>query len=357
MGLAHTSLDQFQPRQWLANGHLQTIVGNFLPRTDRLPAATTELVPVPLPVEMRAIPEATALDEVLPSKILCHCHWQPDFRAAVTVVLVHGLEGSSHSQYVVGNANKLFAAGCNVVRMNMRNCGGTDALSPTLYHSGLSGDGTALLQWLVARGCTRVVLAGYSMGGNLLLKSAGELGTDAPRALIGVVAVSPPMDLGESADALHHWTNRIYEKRFLRNLLARYRRKVNLFPAVFDANRAAQVASIRDFDEHVMTPYCGFDGASDYYARAGSARVLDRIAVPTLILHALDDPFIRLTSATRAKLRANSNLTLLEPEHGGHCAFLEDPTDSYDGYWAERTLLRFVQARAEVTAQEVALEC
>lgn len=357
MGFEFTSPDTFHPRRGLANGHLQTIVGNFLPRRDRLPAATTELVPVPLPFEMRALPAAVALDRLLPSKILCHCHWQPDFQAAVTVVLVHGLEGSSHSQYVVGNANKLYAAGCNVVRMNMRNCGGTDALSPTLYHSGLSSDATALLHWLVARGCTQVVLAGYSMGGNLLLKSAGELGPDAPSELIGVVAVSPPMDLGESADALHHWTNRIYEKRFLRNLLARYRRKVNLFPAVFDASRAAHVSSIRDFDEHVMTPYCGFDGATDYYARAGAARVLDRIAVPTLILHALDDPFIRLTAATRAKLQANQNITLLEPEHGGHCAFLENPTKGYDGYWAERTLLHFVQARAAVTAQEMALEC
>ena len=357
MGVAHTYPERFQPRQGLANGHLQTIVGNFLPRTDWLPAATTELVPVPLPFEMRSLPSAVALDAVLPSKILCHCHWQTSFQDAVTVVLVHGLEGSSHSQYVVGNANKLFAAGCNVVRMNMRNCGGTDALSPTLYHSGMSGDSTALLHWLVARGCTRVVLAGYSMGGNLVLKSAGELGLDAPPELIGVVTVSPPMDLGESADALHHWTNRIYEKRFLRNLLARYRRKVDLFPAVFDPNRAAHVASIRDFDEHVMTPYCGFEGATDYYARAGAARVLDRIAVPTLILHALDDPFIRLTAATRAKLQGNPNITLLEPEHGGHCAFLENPTDGYDGYWAELTLLQFVQARAAVTTRETVPQC
>lgn len=306
---------------------------------------------MPLPAEMQAVSSAVALDRTLPSKVLCHCHWQTGAQDTVTVVLVHGLEGSSHSQYVVGNANKLFAAGCSVVRMNMRNCGGTDALSPTLYHSGMSGDVKAVLDWLIVRGCTRIVLAGYSMGGNLVLKAAGELASTAPQALIGVAAVSPPMDLGESADALHHWANRIYERRFLRNLTARYRRKLRLYPAVFDPGRIARVRSIRDFDEYAMTPYCGFDGADDYYARSGSALVVDAITVPTLILHACDDPFVRLTASTRAKLHANASITLAEPAHGGHCAFLEDAAEGYDGYWAERTLLHFVNDRAADTAR------
>ena len=340
----------FHPRRWLSNGHLQTIVGNFLPRTDRLPPASTELILAPLPEEMQALPEAVALDALLPSKLLCHCHWQAD-ADAVTVVLVHGLEGSSHSQYVIGNANKQFAAGCNVVRMNMRNCGDTDALSPTLYHSGMSGDVTAVLRWLIARGHSRIVLAGYSMGANLVLKAVGELGSDAPPQLIAAIGISPPMDLGESAEALHEVQNRIYETRFLRNLLKRYARKCTLYPAVFRPGAAANVRSIRDFDEHVMTPHCGFTGASDYYARSGASRVLHRIAVPTLILHAMDDPFIRLTATTRQALQSNANITLLEPEHGGHCAFLEEPSGTYDGYYAERLLLQFVKQHATVSAR------
>lgn len=345
----------FNARRWLRNGHLQTIVGNFLPREDRLGAPTSELVPVPLPLEMRSLPEAVALDRVMPSRVLVHCHWQPGQEAiasAPTVVLVHGLEGSSHSQYVVGNANKLWAAGCNVLRMNMRNCGATDALSPSLYHSGLSTDVIAVLRWAIARGCRNVVLAGYSMGGNLVLKAAGELGQDTPPELAGVVAVSPPMDLRESADALHEWQNRLYASRFLKRLRAHYLRKTRLFPAVFPRAPLDRVHSIRDFDEYVMTPKCGFSGANDYYARAGSARVLEQIAVPTLILHACDDPFIRLTPPTRAKLAANPEITLVEPAHGGHCAFLEDPSPGYDGYWAERELLHFVQARTEFAAPE-----
>ncbi len=345
--------EEFRPRRWLGNGHLQTIAGNFLPRRLALPPAVTELIPVPLPPEMRQLPGAIALDERLPSRVLCHCHWQPR-EAPATVVLVHGLEGSSRSQYVLGNSAKLWLAGFHVIRMNMRNCGGTDALSPTLYHSGLSGDVLAVLRWCLRRGLPRVVLAGYSMGGNLVLKAAGELGTSAPAALIGVAAVSPPIDLAESADALHLRSNRIYERRFLRNLSARYRRKAHLFPAIYREASLRHVHSIRDFDQQITGPYCGFSGAADYYARSGASRVLSRIAVPTLLIHALDDPFIRLTAATRRSMESNPSLQLLEPRHGGHCAFLENPNPrtGYDGYWAERQLLRFAQQRAAVCAEE-----
>ncbi len=321
-------------------------MGNFLPRHDNLPPPQTALVRVPLPPEMQAQASAVLLDSELPSHVLCHCHWQIAWRTAMTLVLVHGLEGSSRSQYVVGNANKLWLAGMNVVRMNMRNCGSTDALASTLYHSGMSSDVAAVLQWCIARGCERVMLAGYSMGGNLVLKCAGELGSSAPAELAGVVAVSPPVDLAQSADALHLPFNRIYERRFLRGLKARFHRKARLFPAIFDPRALANVQSIRDFDEYAMSPYCGFTGADDYYARSGAARVVADIAVPTMVLHSMDDPFIRLSSQTRADLHANPSVRLVEPEHGGHCAFLEDAAPGYDGYWAEARLLEWAQAYA-----------
>jgi predicted alpha/beta-fold hydrolase len=335
----------FKPRRWLANGDLQTIVGNFLPRESRLPAPVTEFVDVPLPPEMRAAKSSIALTQ---SRILCHCHWQENAAACTTVVLVHGLEGSSHSQYVIGNANKLWDAGCNVVRMNMRNCGWSDALSGTLYHSGLSCDVIAVLDWLVARGHGCIALAGYSMGGNLVLKAVGELGAEAPQALKAAVAVSPPMDLRESADALGAKRNWIYERRFVRALKTRYRRKRFLFPSVFHPVKMERVRSIRDFDELVMAPQCGFAGADDYYARSGAALVVEQIAVPTLVLHAMDDPFIRLTAQTRAKLQMNPAVTLEEPAHGGHCAFLADADKprGYDGYWAEHRLRDFVMEHA-----------
>ena len=329
----------FTPRWWLPNGHLQTIVGNFLPRQEHLPPPTAELVEV-----------SPATHDQISSQVLCHCHWQPEDvrRDRLTVILVHGLEGSSASQYIVGNANKLFAVGMNVVRMNMRNCGGTESLSPTLYHSGLSADVGCVMQYLLPRfGLQHFALLGYSMGGNLVLKLAGELGATQP-ALRGVVAVSPALDLGPSADALHLPSNRLYERRFRTALLRRFRRKTVLFPKVFDPAQADGVRSLRDFDERITAFYSGFSSADDYYFRAAAARVLSTIAVPTLILHALDDPFIRITPPSYDVIRGNPNIALVETAHGGHCAFLESPTKTYDGYWAEATLMRFLTQYANL---------
>ena len=328
------SADSFVPRRLLRNAHLQTITGNFLPRTDRLPPAIAELVEIP---GEHVSP--------IPTRVLCHCHWQPaDVRSSrPTAILLHGLEGSSDSQYIVGNANKLWSAGANVIRMNMRNCGGTEHLSPTLYHSGLSGDVAAVMNFFLQReGLQSISLVGYSMGGNLVLKLAGDLGRKAPPQLRAVIGVSPAMDLGPSATALHRPQNRVYERRFLRALLKRFRRKVRLFPQVYDPNRAEGIRSLRDFDDRITALYSGFSSAEDYYHRAAAARVVSQIAIPTLIIHAEDDPFVTITPETVEDIRANPNITFVQTQHGGHCAFLASPTREYDGYWAEATLLRFI---------------
>ncbi len=326
------------------NGHVQTIVGNFLKRIDEptLPPPIAEFVEVEPATPTR-----------IASQVLCHCHWHPEpVRAErLTVLLLHGLEGSSDSQYIRGNAGKMWRAGYNVIRMNMRNCGGTEALSPTLYHSGLSGDVGAVLKTLSARaGLGRIALCGYSMGGNLVLKLAGELVRSEPR-LAAVTAVSPALDLAASAEALHRPVNRVYERRFLGNLIRRYRRKAELFPERYDSARAENLRSLIDFDDRITAPYSGFEDAADYYFRAAASRVLDRIAVPTLILHAMDDPFVRLTAESRATIRANPAITLVEPAHGGHCAFLAQPDAARgdDGYWAETTLLAFLAAQNQAS--------
>ena len=335
---------EFHPRRFLSNGHLQTILGNYLPREDHLPPAEAQLVEV-----------APATTNQISSQVLCHCHWQPiEVRAArPTVIILHGLEGSSQSQYVIGNANKLWLVGANIIRMNMRNCGGTEALTPTLYHSGLSGDVLAVLRHFTALySLQSIAVIGYSMGGNIILKLAGELGTQAPPQLRAVIGVSPALDLGPSADALHSPLNRVYEFKFLHALLSRYRRKAALFPNAYDPNQAVGIRSLRDFDHRITAFYSGFSSADDYYHRASAARVLENIAVPTLILHAIDDPFVRITPESRSKITANPNITFIEPAHGGHCAFLANATpatphqEQYDGYWAEHTALQFVLAHA-----------
>ncbi len=330
----------FVPRRFLRNGHAQTIAGNFLPRPSHLPTPESQLVEV-----------SPAEDTQIATQVLCVCHWQPVEvrRQRPAVILVHGLEGSSDSQYIVGNANKLWRAGASVIRMNMRNCGGTERLSPTLYHSGLSGDVDAVMRFFMEREhLESIALVGYSMGGNLVLKLAGELGANAPHALRSVVGVSPAIDLGPSATALHRPENRLYELRFLRNLIKRFRRKVRFFPRAFDPNRTTGIRSLREFDDRITALYSGFLSADDYYYRAAAARVVDRIAVPTLILHSLDDPFVHITPETLAAVQANPNITFIQTEHGGHCAFLSPrlPAVGDDGYWAEATLLRFILSHA-----------
>ncbi|MDE3148013.1 MAG: alpha/beta fold hydrolase [Acidobacteriota bacterium] len=324
-------LTPFEPRRGLTNGHLQTIVGNFLPRPAFQPPDVVETVDV---------------DPADGSRVLCHCHWQAADRSRrLTLVIVHGLEGSSDSRYIQGVTARAWSAGMNVVRMNMRNCGGTDALTPTLYHSGLSGDVGAVVRHFAGRfNLEHVALVGYSMGGNLVLKLAGEWGRRAP--LAAVATVCPAIDLAAGADALHEPANRIYEWRFLRGLVRRFRRKAALFPSRYQARGIGPIRSIREFDNKIVARYCGFRDADDYYHRVASARVIDRIEIPTLILCAQDDPFIRLLPETRAKLLANPHIDFVETRHGGHCAYLSrDPGD--DIHWAEATVIRYLQAVSE----------
>jgi uncharacterized protein len=314
------------PRRGLRGGHLQTLASFFLPRRIAPPTAEKRLIEVEPGVQ-----------------VLCHCHWQPDRANALTVIIVHGLEGSSESQYMLGIAAKGTAVGMNVVRMNQRNCGGTDALSPTLYHSGRSQDIAAVAQNLIHQDrISRFALAGFSMGGNLVLKLAGEWGRESPSQFRAVAAVCPSVNLAASADALHLPGNRLYEYYFMWQLRRRLKMKARLFPQVFDTSRMQSVTSLRDFDDKVTAHYCGFEGASDYYERSAAANVVDRIAVPTLILHAANDPFIRILPETRQKILSNPNITFVETDDGGHCSFLAEP-DGDDGRWAEREVVEFLR--------------
>ena len=320
----------FRPARWLRGGHVQTLASFFLPRRIHLPEPEERLIEVEKGVAVR-----------------CLCYWQRERESAATVIAVHGLEGSTDSQYMLGVARMGLARGINVVLMNQRNCGGMDHCAPTLYNSDRSADVAAVARNVVERdGVSRFALAGFSMGGNLVLKLAGEWGTDGPPQFRGVAAVCPAADLAASADALHEPANRIYEYYFLLQLFGRFRRKAKLFPAEFDVARLRGVRTLREFDDRITAYYCGFRGADDYYERAAAANVIDRIAVPALIIHAANDPFIRLRAATRERIVANRHITFVETADGGHCAFLGerdgDPLD--DGRWAEKEVVEFLRA-------------
>ena len=320
--------NDFVARRWLRGGHAQTIAGNFIRRANGLPEPEERLFPIEDGVQ-----------------VLCHCHWQPERQQRLTLLIVHGLEGSSRSRYVIGSGSRAWLRGWNVIRMNIRGCGGTEHLSSTLYHSGLSQDVEKLTAGMIAsEGLRRVALVGFSMGGNQVLRALGRWNTEAPPEVVAGAVVSPACDLSLSSDRIHEPANRVYEWWFLQSLRRSFRRKAGLWPGRFDTSLLKDVHSVRDFDEHITARYMGFAGAADYYDKASSSHVLNRIGVPALVIHADDDPFIVISDESRRKLAENPAVTFLNTKHGGHCAFIGDPASdgSDDGHWAERKIVEFL---------------
>lgn len=331
-------MTDFEPHPWLRNAHLMTIAGTFWRRRfPRLPSGEARLFDIEEGTQTRAA-----------------CHWQKDPRAHSTLLLVHGLEGSSDSGYILGTAEKAFLAGFNVVRLNQRNCGGTEHLTPHLYHSGRSGDVRAVIEELIARDrLPEIFAAGFSMGGNLVLKMAGEFAAAAPEQLRGFAAVAPSFVLAACADALEQRRNFVYQTYFVRRLKRRMRFKAKLFPERYAArvgNGALRsIRTVREFDEAITAPCSGFAGADDYYTRASAIRVLAAIARPTLILTAKDDPFVPYATFTRPELQENPNIRLLAPEFGGHCAFIgREGGDAR--FWSEGRIVEFCREHSRLAS-------
>jgi uncharacterized protein len=321
----------FEPHRWLRNRHLMTLAGALLPRrTPGLPPADDRLF------------------EVEPgTQLLARCHWQREPRRSLTLALVHGLEGSSESGYIRTLAAQAFVSGFNVLRINQRNCGGTERLTATLYNSGLSADFRAVLLELIERDrLKRIFFAGYSMGGNLILKMAGELGAAAPRELRGICAVCPTLDLAACVDAIERPENWLYQLRFVRDLKSRMRRKAKLFPGQFELNGLSGVRTLREFDDAITAPCSGYRSAADYYERASAMRVVHRIAVPTLILTSKDDPVVPFESFGASEIAGNPQIRVAATEFGGHCAFISR-TNGPERYWAEARVLEFCTAHAQ----------
>jgi len=316
---------EFHPQAVLRNPHLMTIAAAFWPRKfSRLSSGVPRFFEVEPGTQMRG-----------------DCHWQERPIEHATIVLVHGLEGSSESNYMFGTAEKAFAAGFNVVRLNQRNCGGTEKLTPTLYHSGRSGDIRSVILELVEKDGLREIFAvGFSMGGNLVLKMAGEIGDARPKELRAIVAVAPSLDLAACADAIAEPRNFLYEWHFVRGLKRRMRYKASLFPGKFPLDGLGRVRTVREFDDVITARFCGFRDAVDYYAQSSASRTISGIRRPTLILTAEDDPVVPFASFDKPAIRENTYITFLAPRHGGHCAFISDnPADAR--FWAESRIVEF----------------
>jgi predicted alpha/beta-fold hydrolase len=288
-------------------------------------------------------PEARYFDVADKARVLAHCYWQPTARRCGTLLALHGLEGSSSAHYMRGLADKAFARGLNVVLLNQRNCGGTEALSEGLYHSGLSADPAAVIAELVERdGLAAIGVIGYSLGGNLTLKLAGDFGAAPPPALQAVCAVSPTLDLAACVRALERRANLPYQINFVRNLRGRMRRKAAVWPGGYDVEKLRGVWTVRAFDEAYTAPHHGFRDADDYYHRASALRVVDRISMPALILSAANDPFVPPEQFARPEVTGNPRIAVVVTADGGHCGFVAEAPVGYDGYWAEQTAVTFI---------------
>jgi predicted alpha/beta-fold hydrolase len=319
----------FCPHPWLRNPHAMTILPVLARRHAKELDRTSESV----------------LVEVEPgSQVLIHSHVNNSSKAPI-LILMHGLEGSASSPYMLSLTEKGLAAGFDVVRMNLRNCGGTLHLTPNLYNGGMSNDALAVADFLTKQHPGRdIILIGYSLGGNIALKAAAECHNQ--RRIAGACAVSPSIDLQACVASMEKGFNRLYEANFLHRLKGKVRQKSKFFPGRFDLSLLARLGGMRAFDDLFTAPDGGYENGVDYYTKASSLHLLQNITVPTLIVIAQDDPIVPFEIFRTLELDSKY-ITLLAPAHGGHGGFINSRIETnmqsigHDRRWAEHRILEF----------------
>jgi predicted alpha/beta-fold hydrolase len=265
-----------------------------------------------------------------------------DVRAPLIVVL-HGLEGSSRSHYVQGLCREAAAAGFRAVVMHFRSCGGELNRVARLYHSGDTSDLDLLLRILLEREpAARLALVGVSLGGNVLLKWLGEQGDAAPDAVLAAVAISTPFDLGECARVLDVGLRRhLYTASFLRTMRPKILLKRHLYDGRLDLDAVRRARTFAQYDRCVTAPLFGFADERDYWTRSSSTPYLAKIRRPTLLINAVNDPFVPPTALPRAEIEGSPWVEAAFVPEGGHAGFLEGPWGRRS--WAERRAIAFLQ--------------
>ena len=313
----------FRPLFFLSRPHAQTIAAAAF-HVPLAPASERRLVTLP-------DGDALALEVSTPRR------WRPHDS---TVVMIHGLCGSARSPYLLRLARKLVRRGARAVRMNLRGCGAGRGLARQLYHSGRSEDALAAIESLSRSDpASPLTLVGFSLGGNIALKLAGELGTAARGLLRQVIATCPPADLMACSQRLSVPENRFYERLFVRQLRRAAAERQARFPDL-PATALPRELTLRQFDDLYTAPQCGFRDAADYYARSSSAPLLPGIAIPCRILYAADDPIIDSTALESVSLPAN--VALARTQAGGHLGFLAVPGRQSGIHWLDAVLLRWI---------------
>jgi predicted alpha/beta-fold hydrolase len=298
-----------------------TILSNFWPRR----------------LDLERYPVESRLYRTEPQVQVLVLTQRPPGTARGELVLVHGLEGSSEAGYMRTMAKAALDAGYAVHRFNIRTCGGTERLANTLYHAGLTGDLRSVLGQMRDAGRPPAHLVGYSLGGNMVLKLAGELGEEGPALVASVCGVSTPIDLSACARVLGQRSNRIYERRFLKRMRERVAANGR-----FSAEETKPARTIWQFDDMFTGPAFGFRGAEHYYETQSSRQFLERIRVPALLIQARDDIFIPFEIFEHASVRANPYVRLQVTEHGGHLGFLSRKRPRF---WVDHAILDWINGQ------------
>lgn len=253
-------------------------------------------------------------------------------------LLCHGLEGSSASNYIHNMSSLLIENNFDVIAMNYRGCSGEPNLNLRMYHSGATDD----IDFVLKQSCENyqnVVLIGYSLGANMVIKYAGETSLSKPINLKSIVGISAPCDLDACSAIISKKSNYIYEKRFLISLINKIKNKAKRFASDVDLRYLKQIKTIRDFDEYYTGPIHGFKDAREYYELNSSNGFLDTINIPTLIINAANDPFLDHTVFPIQSAKQSNYLHLIVSKYGGHVGFM-DGRSSYN--WADRQALKFI---------------
>ncbi len=317
-------MNNFVVAKWLKSPHLQTIGSVLMPRPIRF---------FPSKDRRFQLPDG--------SQLVGECSWQADKTTSPTLVIIAGLNGSTISPYVRGTTAKAYTRGFNVVRVNLRNGGGSEKYSKTLSHAGQSADLRIVIEELIREdSLPKIGLMGFSYGGNACLKAVGEWGQDAPKQLIGAVGISPLIDLAAAVDSVDNKAPAIYRWLMLYWQMSSLRTRSRLFPGRYDIQAIKHIKTLGDYDRF-CAPHNGFIDAGDYHAKASARPFLPNIAVPTLIIQSADDVVIPARSFDGVD--NNPNVQLIITNGGGHGGFIsQSKNGDPDHHWAENRAIEFL---------------
>ena len=305
----------YQPPFYQFNGHLQTIIPSLFRKVENVCYERERIY----------TPDGDFLD----------LDWHRIRNADTLLIVSHGLEGDSHRSYVKGMVRAFALRGCHALAWNYRGCSGEPNLQERFYHSGATEDLEAVVQHVRQLGrYKKIILSGFSLGGNLTLKYLGERGSNLPSEIWKAAVFSVPLDLSGSSSKISQRSNWVYNKRFLNHLEKKIKAKAAKMPDSMDISALRGIKTLRQFDDAYTAPLHGFENAEAYYAHCSALHYLDNIQVPTLILNAKNDPFLSDSCYPEAQLKNHPFITFEAPAEGGHVGFAPAPGEEL--YYSEK---------------------